>query len=146
VFMHHAGFWDGTVFSKPITAIQKREFSRQLELYNIGWIIPHSVSSIEYLNNHPSIESIAKIGRFQVFKVHNDKTFFLEGNGKVVSRRVNRIELDELKGDFVTLKYHYVDGLVSKPSRILKPVIYPGDPEPFIRIVNPPTRLSVSYP
>lgn len=146
VFMHHADFWDGKVFGKPISEFSIDAFSDQLRLYNIGWVVAQSTAAVAYLNQHHSLGLVAQHGQFKIFKVHQAHSYFLEGSGKVIQRRLNRIDLDDVEGDAVTLKYHYAEGMVSNPPADLQPVMLPGDPEPFIRILVPPRRISITLP
>ncbi|MGH8547314.1 MAG: hypothetical protein ACRERU_01675 [Methylococcales bacterium] len=146
VFMHHAGFWDGNVFGRPISDFSVDAFADRLRLYNIGWIVAYSDSSKAYLSQHPSLELVAQHGQLKLFKMHQEPTYYLEGHGKVMERKLNRIELNEIAGDAVTLKYHYVDGMLSDPPAVLQPVTLPDDPEPFIRVLAPPRRMSIILP
>ena len=145
--MHHADFWDGKVFGKPVSEFSTDAFSDQLRLYNIGWVVAQSTSSVAYLlNQHQSLELVAQHGQFKIFKVNQAHSYFLEGSGKVIQRKPNRIDLDEVAGDVATLKYHYVDGMVSNPPAVLQPVMLPGDPQPFIRVLAPPRKMSITLP
>lgn len=146
VYMHYAGFWDGYLFGQPISKFSSEDFSKQLELYNVGWIVAHSQTSQAYLEKHFSVHEQAKHGGVVVYRVQRAHSYFLEGSGRVAGRRTNRIDLDQLSGDAVTLKYHYVDGLVTEPPVVVQPVLLPGDPKPFIRLLAPPRQLSIGLP
>ena len=147
VFLHHADFWDGKVFGKPVSEFSTDAFSDQLRLYNIGWVVAQSISSVAYLlNQHQSLELVAQHGQFKIFKVNHAHSYFLAGSGKVTQRELNRIELDDVAGDAVTLSYHYVDGMVSDPPAVLQPVLLQGDPQPFIHVLSPPRRMSITLP
>ena len=146
VFMHHADFWDGKVFGRPISEFTADAFSDQLRRYNIGWVVAQSISSVAYLNQHHSLELVAQRGQFKIFKVNQAHSYFLEGSGKVIQRKLNRIDLGNVAGDAVTLSYHYVDGMVSDPPAVLQPVMLQGDPQPFIRVLSPPRKMSIALP
>jgi len=140
------GFWDGMPFGRPISEFSTDEFSDQLKLYNIGWIIVHFVASKAYLDQHPLLELVAQHGQLNLYKVNQEHSYFLEGRGRVTQRKLNRIDLSEITGEAVTLKYHFVDGMISDPPTILLPVIRPGDPVPFIRVLAPPRKMSIIFP
>ncbi len=53
----------------------------------------------------------------------------------------NRLELSELKGNTVVLKYHWIDGLHSEPATKIEPVKLADDPIPFIKLIEPPANL-----
>lgn len=146
VFMHHAGFWDGHVFGRPIDAFSVQAFSAQLELYNIGWIIVHSPVSKAYLDAHPQLSAIARHGPLTIYRVQQEPDYFLEGKGRVVGRKLDRIELDDVEGPAVTIKYHFVNGLVTDPPATLQSVYRDGDPQPFIRVLAPARRLAIVFP
>lgn len=149
------GFRDGILFGRPISEFSTDEFSDQLELYNIGWAVVHSVASEAYLDQHPLLELVAQQlvstiyhGQLNLnlYKVNQEHSYFLEGRGRVTQRKLNRIDLSEIVGEAITLKYHFVDGMISDPPTILLPVIRPGDPDPFIRVLSPPRKMSIIFP
>lgn len=146
VYMHHAGFWDGHLFGQSINRFSAETFSEQLDLYNVGWIVAHSPASQAYLESHPDIQEQARHGAVAIYKVKREHNYFLEGSGKVVQRKTNRIDLDELSGAAIILKYHYADGLITEPSADMEPVMLSNDPQPFIRLLVPPRRLSIIFP
>ncbi|WP_342113731.1 hypothetical protein [Pseudoduganella sp. OTU4001] len=145
VLMHHAGFWDGTLFGQPIANFPADEFTKRMALYNIGWVVAHSASSKAYLARHPGLAQVAAQGPVTVFEVRQPHSYFAAGQGRVAGRGFNRIELDGVAGEAVTLKYHYVDGLSVEPAARIEPVLLDGDPQPFIRIVQPPQKLTLRF-
>jgi hypothetical protein len=75
-------------------------------------------------------------------KVNQPLTWFLTGAGNVTAG-YNRLELSELQGDEVILKYHWVDGLRAEPSVRMEPIQIADDPIPFIKIIHPPSMLKL---
>jgi hypothetical protein len=140
-YMHFAGFWDGQLFGRPIEVFRQDDFAEYLKLYNIGWIIVFSDASKRYLDHIAGVSPLDSFGPFRTYVVLGTHTFFLEGSGKVTAQSFNHIELSELAGASVVLKYHYVAGLQSRPPAKIEPLRMPGDPDPFIRIVDPPSHL-----
>jgi hypothetical protein len=142
-FLHFAGFWDGFLFGKRIGAIPPADFRNYLDLYNIGWIIVFSPESKAYLNRQPELVRTAAFGPFQTYRVEGPHSFFVSGSGVVSHAGFNDLELDWLQGTQVVLKYHYVAGLVTNPAARVEPVTLPGDPSPFIRLIEPPPRITL---
>ena len=146
-FMHFAGFWDATLFNRPIvTFISHKDFIKYLDLYNIGWIVAHSEESKRYLKNIAGVVPLEGFKELQTYKIERVHSYFLYGKGRILERGHNRLVLGELSGDKVVLKYHYVPGLVSQPAAQIAPVTIAGDPQPFIMISNPPKGLRLSLP
>lgn len=146
VFMHYAGFWDGNVFGRPIGKFYPTEFEQKLNLYNIEWIIAHSKESRAYFDSLSSLRRIVAHGPVQIYRFLDPaKSFFHKGQGQITSRSVNRLALDQLAGDEVTLKYHWVDGVQADPPTELKPVRLGGDPQPFISLVAPPKSVVLTW-
>ena len=75
-------------------------------------------------------------------KVRRPLSWFVKGSGNVEAGW-NRLELSDLAGGDVILKYHWVEGLSAVPSTKIEAVRLADDPIPFIRLVNPPSRVSL---
>jgi hypothetical protein len=145
-FAFFGGFWDGTVFGKPIAAIGPRVFEEYLNLYNVGWIIAHTPVTKRYLASIPWIVPETEFRELRFYRVNRQASYFIKGSGRVAARAHNLLQLTELGGDEVVLKYHYVPGLKSDPEVELAPQAEMDDPNPFIRIVHPPKGLSIFLP
>lgn len=139
-----AGFWDGFVFGVPIEKIPPQKFVDYLKLYNIGWILVHSDDSKAFLNKIPSIIPGSSFHELQFYTVNEKHGFFIKGSGSVKERKHNYIELSDLVGDVVELKYHYFDGLKGNMDVKIEPVYEMDDPTPFIKIVNPPRDMVIN--
>jgi hypothetical protein len=144
-FMFDAGFWDGFAFGRPIDSWAPSDFARELDLYNIGWIIAHSDVSKRYLDSLSDVEKVAEHEDLALYRASRSLSYFLEGKGRIADRGINRLVLVDLEGADCVLKYHYVAGLVADPPAQIEPVIVPGDKRPFIRIVpNGSHRIALS--
>jgi hypothetical protein len=75
-------------------------------------------------------------------KVNQPLSWFIEGAGKVKAG-LNRLELSELKGNEVILKYHWVEGLTASPPTKVELVKMLDDPIPFIKLVAPPPSVTL---
>jgi hypothetical protein len=51
------------------------------------------------------------------------------------------LELSNLQGGELILKYHWVEGLVAQPATRIEPIKIADDPIPFIKLINPPSAL-----
>ena len=145
IYMHHAGYWDGYLFGQSIGTFAAKSFSEHLELYNVGWIVAYSSVSTAYLGKQAYLQERTAHGQVVIYAVQQVHSYFLEGSGRVTGRRVNQIDFEDLTGNTVTLKYHYVEGLVTEPPVVIEPVLHPDDPIPFIRLLAPPRQLSIRF-
>ncbi|MFN3305382.1 MAG: hypothetical protein ACK44A_16930, partial [Roseateles sp.] len=144
VCMHHAGFWDGQLFGRPIQSFGADAFRERLALYNVGWVVVHSDVSKAFLDTLPAARLLARQGPLAVYAWDGAPlSYVLKGAGEVASRGVNRLSLQGLAGDEVILKYHHAPGLQTTPAVTLEPVLLPGDPQPFIRLRHPPASLEI---
>jgi hypothetical protein len=84
----------------------------------------------------------ARIGPIHLMKVNQPLSWFMQGEGKVKAG-FNRLELSDLKGDEIILKYHWIEGLTALPPTTIEPVKIADDPIPFIKLINPPLAVSL---
>jgi hypothetical protein len=145
-FHHFAGFWDGYLFGRPIEKMEHEQLRKYIELYNIGWAIVHSEQSKKVLDKMPGVGPVGQYKELKVYAINQHLSYFIRGSGRVAERDHNRLLLDDLSGEDVIVKYHYVDGLKSEPFTRLMPIYLLEDPNPFIRIQYPPKTLSLYLP
>lgn len=139
-------YWDGFAFGKRLDQISVDEFRRLLEIYNIGWIVAHSVQSRQYLSIVPGVVPAGEYDDLRAYRVLQPLSFFIAGSGRIQERGINRVVLADLKGAEVILKYHYVAGLTADPSARIEEYRLPGIPQPFVRltdIAGPRVELSI---
>jgi hypothetical protein len=138
---HFAEFHSGRMFKKNTLTLSEQELRSYLSLYNIGAIVAFHPASIKRLQALPGLISLEqRIGPVHLMKVRQPLSWFIKGEGKVAAGW-NRLDLSELAGDEVILKYHWVKGLTSTPTARIEPVLFADDPIPFIKLVGPPARL-----
>jgi hypothetical protein len=140
-FANFAGFWDATAFGKPIEQIPQTTFSRYLDLYNVGWFLVHSSSAKHYLDNMPGVVPLSSYGVLKAYRCERSLSYFLAGSGRVTEQHTNNLVLSELSGSDVVIKFHYVRGIKSDPPATILPIQMMDDPNPFIRILNPPKEI-----
>lgn len=141
VQQHFSGFWDHFLFGRDIESISMKEMREYLERYNIGWIVVHSDRSKRYFTQLPGAMLADEGEGISIYRTDVEGNYFFKGTGKIVERGFNRLVLDDLQGDDVLLKYHYIPGLVSDPPVAIEPAWIGDDPNPFVRLLHPPVRV-----
>lgn len=140
---HFAEFHSGKLFHKEPQAIADSELRNYLRLYNIGAVVAFDPRSIQRLQTIPGLIRVEQpIGPVQLMKVNQPLSWFLTGEGNVKAG-YNRLELSELQGDELILKYHWVDGLTAEPTVRMEPIHIADDPIPFIKLIHPPSALKL---
>lgn len=145
-YTHFANVWDHWMLGRSLDAMPVAQFQAYLELYNIGWILAHSEALKRYLAGVPNVAAVSSREPLALYRVSIEHTFFAQGTGKVRARAVNRIDLADLQGDVVVLKYHYVPGLRTEPAVPVDGIRLLDDPEPFIRLTKPPGAVRLYLP
>lgn len=140
-YTHFANVWDNWMFGRTLDATPVARFQAYLQLYNVGWILAHSDGLKRYLADVPNVTSVSSKGPLALYRVAIDHSFFVEGTGRVAACVVNRVDLADLQGDIVVLKYHFVPGLRTDPPTEIDGVKLLDDPEPFVRIRKPPPAV-----
>ena len=140
---HFAEFHSGKLFKKDIQAFSDDEIRNYFRLYNIGAVVAFYPASIQRLQSVPGLISLdRRVGPVHLMKVNQPLTWFLQGDGRVKAS-LNRLELSDIKGKEIVLKYHWTEGLsASRRARIVPVKIY-DDPIPFIKIIDPPAALTL---
>src|SRR6266404_940492 len=140
---HFAEFHSGKMFKKDAQSLSDEELRNYLRLYNIGAVVAFDPAMIQRLRSIPGLVTIEqRIGPIHLMRVNQPLTWFVEGGGKV-NAGFNRLELSDLKGKEIILKYHWVDGLHAIPPTQIEAVIMADDPIPFIKLVNPPAAVTL---
>lgn len=140
---HFADFHSGKLFKRDIGAFSDAELQNYLSLYNIGAIAAFHPASLQRLTAIPGLATLdQRIGAVHLLKVNQPLTWFVQGQGKVKAR-FNRLELTELTGNPIILKYHWVAGLKSEPAAKIEPAQLADDPIPFIKIIDPPPTMTL---
>jgi hypothetical protein len=140
-FANFAGFWEATAFGKPMEQLSRPTFSQYLDVYNVGWILAHSTTAKRYLDNMPGVVPIAGYRELKAYRYDHPLSYFLVGSGKVIEQRTNNLVLDNIIGSEIVVKFHYLPGMKSDPPATILPIQVMDDPNPFIRILNPPKQI-----
>ncbi len=140
---HFAEFHSGKLLKRDVTTLSDEELRNYLSFYNIGAAVVIHPESLKRLQANSGLVTVAQsIGPVQLMKVHQALSWFVQGQGKVKAN-FNHLELSEIEGNPVVLKYHWIDGLQSQPHAKIEPIKLADDPIPFIKIVDPPAALTI---
>ena len=140
---HFAEFHSGQMFKKDVQTLTDGDLRDYLRLYNIGAVVAFHPASLRRLQAIPGLVTLEqRIGPVHLMKVNQPLTWFVAGKGKVKAG-LNRLELSEITGDAVILKYHWVEGLTASPPAKIEQVKMLDDPIPFIKLVAPPSSVSL---
>ncbi len=144
--MHFANFWDNWMFGRTADGLPAERFREYLALYNVGWMLVFSDRVKRTMAGMPEISLVAQQGPLALYRVNLPHSFFIQGAGEVTGRATNRLDLANLEGDTIVLKYHFVPGMVTEPPTQVDGIQMLDDPQPFIRIRRPPRSLRLTGP
>ena len=140
---HFAEFHSGKFLKKDIRILTDDAIRNYFRLYNIGAVVAFHPASIQRLQFVPGLVTLdRRVGPVHLMKVNQPLTWFLQGEGKVKAS-LNRLDLSEIRGKEIVLKYHWTEGLAASPPARIVPVKIYDDPIPFIKIIEPPARLTL---
>ena len=140
---HFAEFHSGKFLKKDLEILTDDAIRNYFRLYNIGAVVAFYPVSIQRLQSVPGLVTLdRRIGPVHLMKVNQPLSWFLQGKGKVKAS-LNRLEVSDVKGDEVILKYHWAEGLIGTPAVKILPVKMYDDPIPFIKILDPPARFTL---
>lgn len=145
----HASFFDGRAFGRPISEIRPEEMKQLLELYDVNWIVCWSDSSKGYFQKYGG--DYAAAGNVEQFSIYSVLDYspspFLSGSGTVESDYgILKVKTEKSHGGAAVIKYHWFDTFTTEPETKLEKFDAGGDPVGFIRIVDPPPELTISFP
>jgi len=140
---HFAEFHSGKFLKKELQMLTDDAIRNYFRLYNIGAVVAFYPASIQRLQSVPGLVTIERhVGPVRLMRVNQPLTWFMRGAGKVKAS-LNRLELSELKGKEIILKYHWAKGLSARPPAQIVPTRIYDDPIPFIKIIDPPNILTL---
>lgn len=131
-------FWDGMGLGRHISEISPALFERYLDLYGVGWVVAHSPELVDLLVRTKGCHLSAIYGPVRIFRVGEDRQFFIAGFGRVVSRGINAVRFGGVSGPEVVLPYHWVPGIASDPPLELGKFYTNDGFGPFVRVASPP--------
>jgi len=143
---HFAEFHSGKLLKKDIQNLTDDAIRNYFRLYNIGAVVAFHPASIQRLQAVPGLVTLdRRVGPVYLMKVNQTLSWFLQGEGEVKAS-LNRLEVSEVKGNEVILKYHWAEGLIGTPVVKIVPVKIGDDPIPFIKVIDPPAAFELRIP
>lgn len=139
--MPDRSFWDRSGFGRPMDKLSDEQLATGIDLYNIGWIITHTDSLARRIAQLPSARLIAENAGVRLYGIDRPLSYTQTGHAHIAARGFNRVEVSAKAGTDLILRYHWIEGLVTKPSAKLEPVSLSPDHPPFIRIRNAPAQF-----
>ena len=140
---HFAEYHSGTLFKRDIRTLNDEEIKDYLRRYNIGAIIAFDPASVRRWQALPGLVTAdERSGPIHMFRVNQSLSWFFFGQGQILAR-LNRLELFDVRGKEIVLKYHWAEGMIGSPPLNIVPVKIRDDPIPFIKIIDPPDRFTL---
>jgi hypothetical protein len=140
---HFAEFHSGKLFKRDVQTLSDEELRNYLRIYNIGAVVAFHPASLKRLESLAGLVSLdRRIGPVHLLKVNQPLSWFLEGDGHVEAG-LGRLEVRNVTGREIILKYHWVEGLRGIPAVKMVPVKLGDDPIPFIKIIDPPANFAL---
>lgn len=136
-------FWDGYGFGQELAGLSPERLATGLELYNVGWVISHSKELSRRIGELPQARLLARQGDIHIFAIARPLSYFQGGDGEIVGRDFDRLEVNARLGASLTLRYHWIKGITTTPASHIEPVVLSTHFPPFIRISNAPERFTI---
>jgi hypothetical protein len=140
---HFAEFHSAKLFQKQVQTFSDEGLRNYFRLYNIGAIVAFHPASVRRFLAIPDLVRLDhRVGAVHLFKVNQSLSWFVKGSGQLKAS-LNQIEVSNVNGEEIILKFHWHPRLVALPEVKSEPIMLQDDPIPFIRIVNPPTAFTL---
>lgn len=139
-------FSHNEMFGIPISMLDEMEFVKKLDQYNVKWIVAVKGTATLFLDQYPELVKVIKeIDNVRIYLAEeNGNGYFLKGTG-TVKAEINKLELSGLNGDDIILKYHWLEGLRAPEGVSIERFPVEGDETGFIRVVNPPSDVVLTF-
>lgn len=143
-FTDAVGAWDGIAFGERLEDMSADRLGTHLDRYNVRWMLCHSAACSRAMARLPDAKTSTRIGPVTLFERSSSPGFFVSGRGSIESRAIDRVVVRAQPGADIVLRYHWVPGLTASPPARVEPVTVDQDARPFVRVVAPPARFSLS--
>lgn len=124
----------GRLAGRPFASWSGAELAAFLERYAVTTVVAWSQEARGFLAAHADLlPPTAEVHGFQVYRrrVHASR---VEVGRAQVRADYNRIEISEIEGEELVLRYHWMPGLRASPPVPVEHVPVPDDPVGFIRV------------
>lgn len=135
------------MFGETLKEMSREEFEYKLDLYNVKWIVAIGSTANAYFDEYPDLLIVKKqIDTARIYEVtaRNTEGYFLRGKGNIKAD-INRIELTNLVGDDIVIKYHWMDGLKAPDGVKIEKFPVEEDEVGFIRLIDPPPNVVLGF-
>lgn len=135
------------MFGEILEEMSREEFQYKLELYNVKWIVAIGSTANDYFDKYPELLTLREqidTARIYEVTVENTEGYFLKGHGNIKAE-IGRIELTNLTGDEIIIKYHWMNGLKAPEGVEIEKYPVEGDEVGFIKLINPPQKVILEF-
>jgi hypothetical protein len=118
------------------------ELQEYFDAYAVGWVVlGGEYGALDY--RHDYLEPVTTVAKHRIYRVRKRPSYFLRGSGRVTEQVMNRVKVEDAKGEDVVLRFHWFEPLACRPSCRLERFPIPGDRVGFIRVPNPPPSFEI---
>jgi hypothetical protein len=126
----------------PHGNLEGEELRRYLELYAVGWVVQFGdFGPLDHRRD--LLEPAEVVAGYRIYKTRIEPSYFLRGQGKIASQRLNSIQVEDARGDEVVLRFHWMETLACRPGCSMERFEVEGDRVGFIRIPQPPPSFEI---
>jgi hypothetical protein len=142
-FLPKSSCWDGHCFDRAIEEVTPELFQSVLAAYNTHWIIAHSTGLKKLAESVTGIRRAAEFDGIVIYTLDTATGFVMHGNGRLIGRNFNRVDIGDVSGSEITLRYQWVPGMQTIPASQIEPYQWSVDFPPFVRVISPPEKFSL---
>jgi len=138
--VHHA---DAHLFRRSANGnLPGDALGEYFDTYAVGWVVlAGDYISLDYRQD--LLELVATVEKHRIYRVRKEPSYFLRGSGRVTEQAMNRITIEDARGEDVVLRFHWFEPLACRPDCQIERFPVPGDRVGFIRVPHPPPRFEI---
>jgi hypothetical protein len=107
------------------------------------WIIAHSKGLKKLAESVTGIRKAAEFDGIAIYTLDTGTDFVMHGNGRLIGRSFNRVDIGGVSGSEITLRYQWVPGMQTVPASQIEPYQWSVDFPAFVRVISPPENFSL---
>ena len=134
---------DAQLFRRYPQGKVPREFLRAyLERYAVSYVVIKAVMpDLEWQKDLLAFQVL--IDNHRIYRTIIKPSYFLVGQGRVASQRLNSIKVEDASGPAVVLRFHWMETLRCRPDCKVERYPLEGDRVGFIGVRNPPAKFEI---
>jgi len=134
---------DANLFRRaPDGDLSPAELAAYFENYAVEYVILTGGRSP--LDERPELlRPVTAVAGYRIYQTVKPPSYFERGSGKVRSQAVNEVELSDVQGDVVVLRFHWMETLRCRPDCSVERAPNPLDRVGFIRVDKPPANFEI---